>query len=125
MVNRDRHHILFPRLEWNLRPDARLLRGNSTLIPMLDRSVHEEIHRQCSQVPLLGHNALELTRLSFIPRIGDTLGSIDSLIMSIEKSKHRLKCPPIDKQLADLAIEAILLQRPLIASDIAKQTYII
>ncbi|MDN5819174.1 MAG: hypothetical protein L0H36_02685 [bacterium] len=92
---------------------------------MLDRSVHEQIHRECSQVPLLGHNALELTRLSFIPRIGDTLGSIDSLIMSIEKSKQSLKCPPIDKQLADLAIEAILLQRPLIASDIARQTYII
>lgn len=113
MINRDRHHILNPRLEWSLRPAARRLRGMPALIPRIDREAHEALHEHCPPVPLLGVYALMGTLERFEPT-GYVPDDMDLLMQSIEKATRHRKVFALERDLAGLAIEAIELQRPYI-----------
>lgn len=119
MVMRDRHHLLNPRMEWSLRPQAAKLRGTPSLIPRIDREIHEEIHRECPPVPLLGVYALRGTLERFVPT-HDTLKDMDNLMSAIESSSRHRMVHPIERDLAGLAIEAIDMQRPYIMDGIIK-----
>lgn len=116
---RDRHHILNSRVEWTLRPHAAKLRGTPSLIPTLDREVHEELHRECPPVPLLGAYALRGTLERFVPT-HDVLRDMDGLMEAIERSSRHRMVHPIERDLAGLAIEAIDMQRPYIIDGIIK-----
>lgn len=110
----DRHHLLSPRQEWRLRPEAKALREDRSLIVRLDRSEHNEIHRHCPPVPLLGFYALQRVNKLYEP--GDTpLESIENLMQSIEASAKHPRVHEIEKQLAGLAVWSLDLQRPFIA----------
>jgi hypothetical protein len=111
---RDQHHILHNRQEWELRPEARRLRGARTLMPELDRRVHDEIHAVCPPVPLLGYYALRLIEQNF-EEGRNTLQSMDNLMHAIDLSAAHPKTHYIERGMADLAIQAIELQRPWIA----------
>ena len=108
---RDRHHILFPRVEWTARDQAKKLR-NMHLYDM-DRDIHNELHRNCPPVPILGYYALNNV-LSEYHQGSTPLASFDNLITSIEiAAKHR-KAHPIERELAYLALEALEMQKPFI-----------
>lgn len=109
----DNHHILFNRQEWELRSESKLLRQTPSLIPRLDREVHEELHRACPAVPILGYYALFRTLRSF-EESDDTLESVDSLMFAIEAAGNSPKAHPIERSIGELAVQAIDLQRPFI-----------
>lgn len=110
MERRDKHHLLNPAKEWTLRPDAKRLRESQGLVPLIDRDVHEEIHRNCPPVPLLGFYALQRTLREFQPH-PDTLISIDNLMFAMEAAARHPKAHPVERDLAMLATQAVDLQR--------------
>ena len=109
----DKHHILFNRQEWTLRPDAESLRETRTLMPLMDRSVHNELHKQCPPVPALGHIALYRVLREFTPG-GDVFSSIDNLLLAIESANKSPKAHRLERSLGHLTMQGIALQRPFI-----------
>lgn len=111
---RDSHHLIFNKQEWSLRPDAKTLREQPSLIFSLSRSEHNEIHRNVPAVPLLGYHALQRTLAMY--EAGDTpIQSIDNLMTAMEHAANHPKAHIIEKHLAELAIWAVDLQKPFIA----------
>lgn len=112
---KDGHHIIHPRQEYSLRPEARALRENfQTLIPRIERSEHNETHANCPAIPLLGHQALLRTLAHF--QEGDTtLQSMDNLMNSMEFAAKHPKAHEVEKRLAELAVWAVDLQKPYMA----------
>lgn len=104
----DRHHVLFPRQEWTLRPEAKTLRNTASLIPAIDREVHNEIHRQVPFVPVMGYYALRRVMSDFYPQ-RTTLATLDELLFSMEEASGNPKSHPIETaqiKLSMLALEA-------------------
>lgn len=114
---RDKHHILHSRQEWRLRSESRQLREHPSLVPTIDRELHNEIHRECPPVPLLGYHALRSTLELWTPR-RDTLQSIDNLLFAISETNRHPRAHPIERELGMLAMEAIELQKPFIRSGV-------
>lgn len=113
----DRHHIVHNRLEWSSRPESSAIRETISLIPRMDRAAHDELHRNCPPIPLLGFHALQRTLSDFHPT-HDTFESMDALMKSMEYASHHPKAHPIEKQMALLAIQAVDLQRPYVRAGI-------
>ena len=109
--SKDRHHILHTRAGWESNPDGKWLRQQHTLIPTLERDVHEAIHKECPAVPLLGYRALHIVRGLYKPR-ETVLGSVDALTMAFQQAEHARDMHHIDSRLCQLAIQAIRLQIP-------------
>lgn len=108
---KDNHHLLNPRVEWTARPQSTRLREMYTF--SLDRQVHEELHRNTPQVPLIGYYALVRTLRDVNPT-KDPLHDIDDLTRAIEQSTKHYRTHPIERELGMLAVEAIQLQKPFI-----------
>lgn len=121
MERRDVHHLLFPRQEWSLRPDAKRLRETQGLTVRIDRSLHDEIHRECPPIPLLGFYALQRTIREFYPA-RDPVASIDNLAEAIDIATRHPRAHRIEQDLAQLTIQAIMLERPFVADYMASQT---
>lgn len=111
---RDNHHLIFDRVSWTSRPEAKAIRENKSLIVRLDRAEHNELHKHCVAVPLLGYHALMRTNRLFEPQ-ATPLASIENLMGSIEKAVDHPKAHPIERQLGELAVWALDLERPFIA----------
>lgn len=118
----DSHHILFPRQEWELRPDAKNIRRSPLLIPRMNREVHNELHQNCPPVPLLGYYALQRILRDFHPQV-TTLTTMDNLMEMIETSNGP-RTHAIERHMAELAVWAIDLQRPFIAEGMTRSTYL-
>lgn len=114
----NKHHILFNRQEWTLRPQAERLRETSELVPSIDVDLHNYIHRNSTAIPLLGHHALDYVSNSFKPVDGDTLASLDSLMETIESSGTHWRAHPIEQELGELAVRALEIQRHLLEGEI-------
>jgi hypothetical protein len=111
---RDKHHLIFDRVSWTSRPEAKKLRENPSLIVRLDRSEHSELHRHTVAVPLLGYHALVRTLRDYEP--GATpLESVENLMATIEGVGNHPRAHPIEKSLTELAVWALDLERPFIA----------
>ena len=106
------HHVLFERLEWSKRYEAKRLRNNHLLIPPIDGDVHCELHKDCPPVPLLGSMAIMMVSDHFEPG-HDHMSSINNLLHAIDSIEHS-KLHPVTKQLAQLALFAVELQLPYI-----------
>lgn len=109
----DRHHVLFNKREWESRPQYKQLRENPGLIIPIDRDVHNELHRNVPQVPVLGYYAIMAVQREFF-RGRTHLDTVDNLLFALEKAKEHERLHDLDKSLADLALQAIDLQRPYI-----------
>lgn len=107
----DRHHIFHTRQHWTATKEAKLLR-DMYLYP-LDRKVHEEIHRECPPVPLLGYYALSNV-LSNVSPIKEPKHDLDEVMSAIELSTQHKRAHPLERELGLLSIEAIRLQLPFI-----------
>lgn len=113
----DRHHIIHERVPWNSRKEGRVLRSTPLLVPRISRELHEEIHRNCPPIPLLGYHALTRV-LSEFKQERDTLRTIDNLQLAIEHSSRHYKTHPVERELSYLAIEAIGLQIPYLKEEL-------
>ena len=112
-MERDNHHILHYRREWDVRPEGQKIRATPSLIPRMERSVHNELHRECPPVPALGYHALQRVAHDFIPK-GDTREDIDRLILSIERAGNHPKTHAIERDMGQLTIQAIEMQKPFL-----------
>jgi hypothetical protein len=115
----DLHHILFNKEEWSLRPEGMYLRNIPELVPRLDYNIHhDQLHRSCPAVPMLGYHALARVASRFKPVPGDTLASVDKLAISIESSLRHPKTHEIEREQGRLAIWALELQKPYLKEGI-------
>lgn len=113
LMRNDRHHILFPRKPWETYTEGASLRGTNALIPLMDRNVHNELHRNVPIVPLLGFNALYTVYRGF-QTTGDTFQDIARLQSLIDRASDNPKAHEIERGLGDLAIHALDLQIPFL-----------
>lgn len=115
----DRHHVLFPRQEWTLRPEAKALRNTASLIPAIDREDHNEIHRQVPFVPVMGYYALRRVMSDFYPQ-RTTLGTLDELLFSMDEAAKFPKSHPIEVAQIKLGAQAIELERDILRDILGK-----
>lgn len=117
----DKHHVLFNKREWESRPQYRELRQNSGLIIPIDRDVHNELHRNVSQVPILGYYGILAVQREFY--CGRThLDTVDNLLFALEKASNNDRLSGLDKSLASIALQAVDLQRPFILDGLIEDT---
>jgi hypothetical protein len=115
--NPNRHHILEEAAEWTSSPNARILRTNPILVPTIDYDIHQEIHKNCPPVALLGRYALEQVLNTFSPT-NDTLRSLDRLLACIDRASCHKKAHPLERELAQLSIKCIEEQIPYLKEGI-------
>lgn len=118
-VSHDNHHLLHSRHQWNAEPMGQALRQQPSLIFHMNRMSHERIHATTPAVPLLGHNALMGTLNRYEPR-HDPTKDIDGLCMAIDKTVRGERFHQLERDLAGLAIETIMLQKPMILDGIVR-----
>ena len=107
------HHILHDRVQWSARKEAHALRSMPALIQRIDHDSHRELHANVPAVPVLGFHALRHTLNAFEP--GRTANqNIDNLLVAMEAARDHPRAHDIERNLADLAIIAVDLQRPFI-----------
>lgn len=109
-----RHHTLFPRQEYSLRPQAKSLRESPGLIQPLVWSDHNYLHTRVEPIPLLGYHALCATLREYNDVPGDTIASMDNLLFAIEKSNHGRQVKPIERSLGELTMEALEHERDIL-----------
>lgn len=115
----DAHHILWDRASWTLRKEGAYLRDQPTLVPSIDRDVHNELHRNCPPVPLLGYHALRRTMKLWEP--GETpLRSLANLTEAIDASTRTPRAHRLERELAYLTIQALDLQAPYISEGLLR-----
>ena len=111
----DGHHIIHNRAEWTLRPEAREIRETPELIPRIGRvAVHNEIHRVCPPLPLIGYHALVRTLSRFEVERGSTLETVDNLLMAMDYAAKSPKAHYIERAQITLAQWAIETQVPFL-----------
>lgn len=111
----DRHHLLFERSTWASNPQSKRLRSTTSLIPRIDRELHDEIHRQMATVPMLGRQAM-FRVVNYFEPTGNTLADIDGLALSIERATKPGHSPEGERLLGELAIDSLMRQRELLSS---------
>lgn len=118
----DKHHILYEKHVWSSLPPSKQLRQTPELIPRIPRDLHNELHRMTSPVPLLGRTALMRTVRVFETVPGDTLKTMDNLALAMEESSKSPRASRIERQLANIAIESLMEQRPILQGNIISPT---
>lgn len=119
----DRHHVLFDSNAWSQRIESVYLRSTESLVPRMERSLHNELHKECPIVPVLGFHALQRVIRTFQP-LGETLEDIDLLQMSIDKATRHPKTHPLERSLAQLTIHSIDLQKPFLQEAVSSRKMI-
>lgn len=104
----DRHHLLFPRQEWELRPQAKRLREMGSFIVTMLRSDHDAMHRAVDIVPVMSHNTLMTVHSQFRPK-NDTLKDLDGLALTIDRVTNPQH--EIEQSLGHLTVEALMLEK--------------
>lgn len=107
------HHILFSRATWEADPCGKNLRRDHRLRIDMDEAIHNEIHRDISLIPVLGHKALVLVQNEFYCG-NNSIETLDNLMTAFDKVEHSNKMSYVDRRLAEIAIEAIGMQIPYI-----------
>lgn len=110
----DRHHILTPGKEWELRPESEYLRQHPSLVARIGRVAHSNLHAEVPCVPLLPYNILVKTARDYQSE-SCPLKSVESLMRTIEVSTALTHPHDIEQEMAQLTMRALDLQRPFIA----------
>jgi len=106
-----RHHIAHEAVFWNAHSSTRAIRQTHSLIPRIDRGVHDELHRACNPVPVLSTYVMNRVNMQFEP-IDSTFRDIDLLCRAFDRATKR--STTIEREMAGLAIESIRAQIPYI-----------
>ena len=113
----DRHHVVHNRQEWSLRPEAFAIREHPSLITRIDRQLHNEIHRACPAIPLLGFHTLRRVLHIWEPDT-DISKSVDNLSMAMEEAANHPRSSYVESELARLAAHAVNLQLPFLSREV-------
>lgn len=107
------HHILFTKRTWRSQGDTSALRSNPSLIvPMYDNP-HAALHREVFTVPLLDHRTANIVNRDYRPA-GNYIASMNRLMSVIDEVGRDPRCGQIERDLGQLAIQAIEIQIPFI-----------
>lgn len=109
----NRHHILFPEKCWEVYPAGRVLRQQPSLITKIDMDLHQEIHATVPLVPVLGFHALRRTMFDYEPK-ENAVSSVDGLMMTIHEALKHPRTHPIERELGDLTLWALEMQRDML-----------
>lgn len=109
-MEKNRHHIIHPRRPHTIYEESKQLRNSRLLIPRLDKDIHEELHQNCPEVPLLGYVALKRTLIAFNSTFAhSSLEAVDNLQFSIDRAtKHE---GYVQRELGELAIYSLDMQK--------------
>ena len=105
------HHILFDSASWESRATSKHIRRDSSLIVPLDIDAHAELHKEIPLVPLLGHYAMQDVANMYKPG-KNYLNSVENLQRSIERAGKTPKAHQLERDLGELTIHALDLQKP-------------
>jgi hypothetical protein len=108
-----KHHLMFPRQEWALRPEGESIRNTPSLIATISRGDHDYMHEEVPLVPLLGYHTLRSLPHIWEPS-GNTYQDIDGLCLAIEEATDHPRSHRMEKDLGGLAIEAMMLQKQIL-----------
>lgn len=114
---RDKHHLLFQRSAWQSNDMAKRLRNTPSLVPKIDRELHNEIHREVALIPLLGYHALARAVRMFYPT-NETLEDISRLQIAMEDAVDHPKATRTEKTLAELACYELDVQRGMLRGNL-------
>lgn len=79
----------------------------------MDREEHNELHKVCPEVPVLGYHALRNVLDNYYSTSRPE-SNFDNLLMGIEQASKHYRAHPIERELGLLAVEALELQKPFI-----------
>jgi len=119
---KNRHHPIHDRQEWTLRPEAEYIREHPTLIFPMEVPLHSHLHNVCPSIPLLGVHALKFIVREWEPDT-DKLVSLENLQTTIAAAGNHHKAHPVERQLGDLAIHAIDLQKPFLRESLSLRRF--
>ena len=109
------HHARFPRVLHTADPINEAIREHPNNKFPLWLPAHEETHRRLIYTPpfprAIGEQVLRHLELGADP--GD---KVDAFVYAVERAMRHPRTTPFDRQLGDLAITAMEIQRPLLIS---------
>lgn len=114
-----RHHAAFEACNFNATEAGRQIRQTHSLIPRLDREVHNALHESIPSIPILGHTAMKGVAMRFIPT-GNTLHDIDLLCLAYDRATNTRKSHKAERDIAGVAIELLMSQKPFISEGILR-----
>ena len=123
MVRFNQHHTQFARLPHESVKPLKAIRWDSRLIVPLTLDVHEELHRQIPQVPVMSHN-MGLQALKMFNQYGDEqdpIANLSNYMRSIEQAMKHPRAKELEKSVASLAIWACEQQIPFIKEGYVKR----
>lgn len=112
----ERHHILFNRRSWSTLGELAALRGNPRLIVPLESDIHRELHNEISHVPILSSQTARASLSLFedYSTTNDYIRSVEQLQSSIEQAIKHPRADYLERQIGELAVYALDLQKPYI-----------
>ena len=108
----DCHHVCHYKAEFSARAENKTLR-NTMLAPNLWRAAHNALHAACPPVPVPNYQTLQYV----IPRINHDLSilpKIDHVSSLVHERRNHPKMKPMEREINDMFIEAIQMQKPFI-----------
>lgn len=93
-------------------------RQEHDFLPQMYIPAHNALHAECPSVPELSREVLRIVRADFRPT-GNTLDSLDEVICLIDHASTMEQVHPIDRQLAQMAIHALEMQKFYLRGNIA------
>lgn len=111
----ERHHTLFNRFAWNANNNLESLREDRRLIVPLDPDTHRELHQEVSHVPPLSYHMARHVLRAYSEYEADTyLHNVENLQWSIEEATQHPRADRIERELGELTMYALELQKPFI-----------
>jgi hypothetical protein len=112
--NHNDHHILHHAKQHEATPDNHWLRTKALgMIACMDIDAHDALHKACPGVPPLDIWTAQRVRRLYVPN-PNPLIAIENYMRAVETASDHPKSHFIERQLSDLAIHAVDLQRPFI-----------
>ena len=111
----ERHHELFNRFAWTATNTLESLREDRRLIVPLDPDTHRELHQEVSHVPPLSYHMARHVLRAYSEFEADTyLHNVENLQWSIEEAMQHPRADRIERELGELTMYALDLQKPFI-----------
>lgn len=124
MARKEEHHLLHDRVSWESRDTGKLIRRNRGLIVPLESDNHAELHRQTPVVPLLGYHALYRVAREYRSSGNNYLKNIELLQFAIEEAGSSPKSHEVERQVGQLAIHVLDLEKPFVADEYSGKLYL-
>ena len=116
----ERHHLLFNRFAYESNTDLRAMREDRRLIVPLDHDTHKELHERVSHVPPVSYHIARRALINFkeYNPADNPIHDIDNLQFSIQEAIRHPRADLIEREVGELAIYALDIQKPFIQEDL-------